>query len=117
MLRGLSSLESRMVLLLGLAGVSGALVYAGVTQWPLPQMLVWMRQDMGLDLGAPAHFSFYGALIVSVVLLLPLAFWLGHRVMSPSPSCCARSKAPWRVIAMAISASPSPPRAAMSWAS
>lgn len=83
MLRGLSSLESRMVLLLGLAGVSGALVYAGVTQWPLPQMLVWMRKDMGIDLGAPAHFTFYGALVVSVLLLLPLAFWLGHRVMSP----------------------------------
>lgn len=83
MLRGLSSLESRMVLLLGVAGVSGALVYAGVTQWPLPQILVWVREDMGVDLGAPAHFSFYGGLVVSVVLLLPLAFWLGHRVMSP----------------------------------
>lgn len=83
MLRGLSSLESRMVLLLTLAGVSGALVYAGVTQWPLPQLLVWMRQDLGIDLGAPAHFSFYGGLVVAIVLLLPLSFWMGHRVMSP----------------------------------
>ena len=83
MLRGLRSLESRMVLLLCVAGVSGALIYAGVTQWPLPQLLVWFRQDFGIDLGAPAHFSFYGGLAVSVALLLPLSLWLGHRVMSP----------------------------------
>ena len=83
MLRGLSSLESRMVLLLSLAGLSGVLIYAGVTQWPLPQLLVWMHHDLGIDLGAPAHFSFYGGLIISVILLLPLSLWLGHRVMSP----------------------------------
>lgn len=83
MLRGLSSLESRMLLLLSLAGLSGVLIYAGVTQWPLPQLLVWMHDDLGIDLGAPAHFSFYGGLIISVLLLLPLSLWLGHRVMSP----------------------------------
>ncbi|MHA6204481.1 sensor histidine kinase [Dyella soli] len=83
MLRGLSSLESRMVLLLGLAAVSGALVYAGVTQWPLPQVLAWMHQDLGVNLGAPGRFGFYGGLLVSVVLLLPLSLWLGHRVISP----------------------------------
>lgn len=83
MLRGLTSLEARMVLLLGLAGLAGALIYAGVTQWPLPQLLVWMRHDLSLDLGAPAHFSFYGGLLISVAFLLPLSLWLGHRVMSP----------------------------------
>ncbi|WP_243041831.1 sensor histidine kinase [Dyella sedimenti] len=83
MLSGLRSLESRMVLLLGFAGLSGALIYAGVTQWPLPQVLVWLRQDLGIGLGAPAHFSFYGGLLVSLALLLPLSLWLGHRVMSP----------------------------------
>jgi nitrogen fixation/metabolism regulation signal transduction histidine kinase len=80
---GLRSLESRMVMLLGFAGVSGALIYAGVTQWPLPQVLVWMRHDLGIDLGAPAHFSFYGGILVSMAFLLPLSLWLGHRVMSP----------------------------------
>ncbi|WP_430388035.1 sensor histidine kinase [Dyella sp. 20L07] len=83
MLRGLSSLEARMVLLLGVAGVSGALIYAGVTQWPLPQLLVWMRHDLGLDLGAPARFGFYGGILISLAFLLPLSLWLGHRVMSP----------------------------------
>lgn len=83
MLRGLGSLESRMVLLLGLAGLSGALVYAGVTEWPLPQLLVWMKHDLSINLGAPAHFGFYSALIISVALLLPLSLWLGHYVMAP----------------------------------
>lgn len=80
---GLRSLESRMVMLLGFAGVAGALIYAGVTQWPLPQILVWMRHDLGIDLGTPAHFGFYGGILVSFAFLLPLSLWLGHRVMSP----------------------------------
>jgi len=80
---GLRSLESRMVILLGFAGVSGALIYAGVTQWPLPQILVWMRHDLGIDLGTPAHFGFYGGILISIAFLLPLSLWLGHRVMSP----------------------------------
>ena len=79
---GLRSLESRMVMLLGFAGVSGALIYAGVTQWPLPQVLVWMGHE-GINLGLPAHFDFYGGMIVSMAFLLPLSLWLGHRVMSP----------------------------------
>ncbi|MDG2537043.1 ATP-binding protein [Dyella jiangningensis] len=83
MLRGLRSLESRMVLLLGLAGLSGVLIYAGVTQWPLPQLLVWLKHDLGIDFGAPAHFGFYGALAISMAFLLPLSLWLGHYVMAP----------------------------------
>ncbi|WP_199096793.1 ATP-binding protein [Dyella sp. ASV21] len=83
MWRGFSSLEARMVLLLGVAGLSGALIYAGVTQWPLPQLLLWMRHDLSLDLGAPARFGFYGGILISAAFLLPLALWLGHRVMSP----------------------------------
>ncbi|PXV58139.1 HAMP domain-containing protein [Dyella jiangningensis] len=79
---GLRTLESRMVMLLGFAGIAGALIYAGVTQWPLPQVLVWMRQ-VGINLGTPAHFGFYGGMIVSMAFLLPLSLWLGHRVTAP----------------------------------
>ena len=83
MLRGLRSLESRMVLLLGAAGLSGALIYAGVTQWPLPQLLVWIKHDLSVNLGAPRQFSFYGAMAISAAVLLPLSLWLGHYVMAP----------------------------------
>jgi len=83
MLRGLRSLESRMVLLLGFAGLSGVLVFAGVTQWPLPQLLVWLKHDLGINFGAPAHFGFYSALAISVAFLLPVSLWLGHYVMAP----------------------------------
>lgn len=40
MWRRLNSLQGRLTLLLAVAGLAGALVYAGVTQWPLPQLLV-----------------------------------------------------------------------------
>src|SRR5215469_7299577 len=72
-----------MVLLLGLTGLSGALIYAGVTEWPLPQLLAWLKHDLSINMGAPAHFGFYSALVISVALLLPLSLWLGHFVMAP----------------------------------
>ena len=39
MWRALTSLRGRLTLLLALSGVAGALTYADVTQWPLPQLL------------------------------------------------------------------------------
>ena len=39
----LRSLEARLALWLALAALMGALVYVGVTQWPLPQALQWMH--------------------------------------------------------------------------
>lgn len=83
MWRPLRSLRGRLTVLLAVASLCGALVYAGVTQWPLPQILGWMRTDLKLDVMAPGRFGFYGGLLISLLLLLPLAIWLGGLVMAP----------------------------------
>ncbi|AGG87986.1 sensor histidine kinase [Rhodanobacter denitrificans] len=83
MWRRLNSLQGCLTLLLAVAGLAGALVYAGVTQWPLPQLLLWLRKDLALSIRAPMQVGIYGGLLASVVVLLPLAFWLAGQVMAP----------------------------------
>ena len=92
MWRWLNSLQARLTLLLALASVAGALIYAGVTQWPLPQLLIWMQRELMVkDAAAVAvakappeiHLGVYGALGVCMVVLLLLAFWLARQVMAP----------------------------------
>lgn len=83
MWRRLSSLQGRLTLLLAAAGLSGALIYAGITQWPLPQLLLWLRKDLAVSIRAPMQLGIYGGLLVSVLVLLPLAFLLAGRVMAP----------------------------------
>jgi nitrogen fixation/metabolism regulation signal transduction histidine kinase len=90
MWRLLNSLQGRLTLLLGFASVAGALIYAGVTQWPLPQLLLWLQTAMAATPATPAvkappalHLGIYGGLGVCAVLLLLLAFWLAGRAMSP----------------------------------
>lgn len=82
-MRPLMTLKVRLTLLLGVAALAGALVYAGVTQWPLPQLLLWLRKDLALTIRAPMQLGIYGGLLVSLIVLLPLAFWLAGRVMAP----------------------------------
>jgi two-component system, NtrC family, nitrogen regulation sensor histidine kinase NtrY len=79
----LRSLQTRLTGLLLLAGLSGALVYAGLTQWPLPQLLAWLRPATP---GAPPLAPWpgrSGGLLVTLLVLLPLALWLGGVVMAP----------------------------------
>ena len=83
MWRHLNSLRGRLTVLLLTASLAGALVYAGVTQWPLPQLLLWLRKDLAVTIRAPMQLGIYGGLLVSVVFLLPLAFWLAGLVMAP----------------------------------
>lgn len=79
----LNSLQMRLTALLLAAGLAGALIYAGVTQWPLPQLIAWLHKDLTLSVQAPTQLGVYGALFVSVLVLLPLAFWLASQVMAP----------------------------------
>jgi nitrogen fixation/metabolism regulation signal transduction histidine kinase len=82
-MRRLNSLEGRLTGLLAVAGLCGALLYAGLTQWPLPQLLAWAHSDLKLDIPGLAAMGTYGALIGCLILLLPLAWWLAHGVMGP----------------------------------
>jgi nitrogen fixation/metabolism regulation signal transduction histidine kinase len=79
----LRSLQARLTGLLMLASLSGALVYAGLTQWPLPQLLSWLRHDPRLGAHLPTWPGISGGLLASLLVLLPLALWLGAQVMAP----------------------------------
>ncbi len=92
MWRRLSSLRARLSLLLLAAGVVGALIYAGVTQWPLPQFLVWLHTQLTVTADAAAvpakalpvpPLGTYAALGICLVLLLLVAIWLAGRAMAP----------------------------------
>jgi nitrogen fixation/metabolism regulation signal transduction histidine kinase len=83
MWRRLNSLQARLTLLLLLAGAAGALIYVGVTQWPLPQLLLWLRKDLAVSIRSPTQLGIYGGLLASVVVLLPMAFWLAGQAMAP----------------------------------
>jgi two-component system nitrogen regulation sensor histidine kinase NtrY len=88
----LNSLRARLSLLLLAAGVAGALIYAGVTRWPLPQVLTWLHELLTAKADAtilpvkPApvpHLDIYSALAIGLVLLLLAAIWLAGRAMAP----------------------------------
>src|SRR5690348_2814540 len=79
----LRSLQARLSGLLMFAGLSGALVYAGITQWPMPQLISWLRHDPRLGVHLPTLPGTSGGLLASLLVLLPLSLWLGGQVMSP----------------------------------
>jgi two-component system nitrogen regulation sensor histidine kinase NtrY len=92
MWRRLSSLRARLSLLLLAAGVSGALIYAGVTQWPLPQFLIWLQTQLAVRADAATlpvkpssmpHLDTFGMLGICLILLLLVAVWLAGRAMAP----------------------------------
>ena len=83
MWRRLSSLQGRLTVLLAVAGLFGALLYAGITPWPLPQLLQWLHTDLTLTIRTPMQLGIYGGVLVSVIVMLPLAFWLAGLVMAP----------------------------------
>ncbi|MEO6799320.1 MAG: ATP-binding protein [Rhodanobacter sp.] len=92
MWRSLNSLRARLSLLLFAAGVTGALIYVAVMQWPLPQFLGWLQTQLTVEVDAAAvsakaapvpHLDSYAALGIGLVLLLLAAIWLGGRAMAP----------------------------------
>jgi nitrogen fixation/metabolism regulation signal transduction histidine kinase len=83
LLRGLNTLKLRLALLLALTAIGGALLYAGMTQWPLPQLLQWINQAASLHLRTPAQMGAYGAALICLLALLLLAWWLAQLVMTP----------------------------------
>ena len=76
----LRSLEARLTLWLALAALSGVMIYIGVTQWPLPQTLQWLRSNMPVTIAQPTRTE---ALVICVVVLTPLSWWFAHIVMDP----------------------------------
>ena len=79
----LNSLRGRLTLLLLVAGLLGALLYIGVSQWPLPQLWEWLHTSVATSIRAPMRLSVQGSLLVSGLALVPLAFWLAGQAMTP----------------------------------
>ncbi|GLQ96976.1 sensor histidine kinase [Dyella mobilis] len=76
----LRSLEGRLSVLLSVASLTGALVYAGVTHWPLPQLIASLHDNFPLNLSTPNRTN---AVIICAVILVPLSWWFAHIVMQP----------------------------------
>ncbi|QAU23810.1 HAMP domain-containing protein [Dyella sp. M7H15-1] len=76
----LRSLESRLFVLLAAASVTGALVYVGVTHWPLPQLIGWMHDQLNLSVPTPNRMD---AVMICAAILVPLSWWFAHIVMQP----------------------------------
>lgn len=82
------SLEGRMMLVVAGSAIAGALVFAGVTAWPFPQILAWMRADLAArgHLRAPMAlepFDAGTALVICLLVLLPLSAWMAHVLVEP----------------------------------
>jgi len=76
------TLRARLVLLMALSALSGVVVHAGLTQWPLPQVLAWTRDAMRLPWAAPAPGSAW-AVALTAAIVLPSCFWAAHAVLAP----------------------------------
>jgi two-component system nitrogen regulation sensor histidine kinase NtrY len=79
-----SELRLRLALLLAAATLAGMLLHAGLTAWPLPQALAWVRAAFGLGPGwqAPAPGG-PAALALTGLLLAPLCVWATGVVLAP----------------------------------
>jgi two-component system nitrogen regulation sensor histidine kinase NtrY len=79
-----TSLRARLVLWMALAALSGVVVHAAITQWPLPKALAWMRTALGLGAAwnAPAAGSAW-AIALTAVVVLPVCLWAARVVLAP----------------------------------
>lgn len=79
----LTSMQGRMATLVGAAAIAGALVYVGATHWPLPQLLQQLGEALDIRVEAKWLRTPIGGLLVTMVLLVPLVVWAGHRLTAP----------------------------------
>ncbi|KAF1006675.1 MAG: Sensor protein FixL [Luteibacter sp.] len=86
-MKGLS-LEGRMTLVVAGSAIVGALVFAGVSVWPFPQLLAWIREapvkgGKVIHTAVAEPFDAATALIICVLVLLPLSAIAGHALVEP----------------------------------
>ncbi len=79
-----ATLRARLVMLMTLAALSGVVVHAALTQWPLPQMLAWTRVALGLGTAwtAPAAGSAW-AIGLTAAIVFPWCAWAARWVLAP----------------------------------
>ncbi len=79
-----TTLRARLAAMLALAALSGVVVHAALTRWPLPQAFAWMRAAFGLGAGwtAPAAGSGW-AIALTALVVLPACVWAASGVLAP----------------------------------
>jgi len=82
------SLEGRMTVVVAGSAIIGAMVFAGVSIWPFPQMLAWIRTTPGARGSLPVAASVEPvdgttALVICLLVLLPLSAWVAHALVEP----------------------------------
>jgi nitrogen fixation/metabolism regulation signal transduction histidine kinase len=77
-----ATLRARLVLLMALSALSGVVVHAALTQWPLPQVLAWTRTAMALPWSPPAPGSAW-AVGLTAAIVLPFCAWAAGIVLAP----------------------------------
>lgn len=75
-------LHWRLTLCLLLAALAGIGTHAGLTLWPLPQLVASLNRDLGLQWQAPAPWS-GAAGLWTLLVLLPVLAWLAALMMAP----------------------------------
>lgn len=79
----LKSIQGRLALWLGLAALAGALLFVGVTRWPLPQLLAWIARETGWPLETGWLATTSGGLLITLLMLVPTAAMLGSQMSQP----------------------------------
>jgi two-component system nitrogen regulation sensor histidine kinase NtrY len=79
-----ATLRARLASMMTLAALSGVVVYAALTRWPLPQVLDWTRVTLGLGPGwtAPAAGGAW-AIALTALVVLPGCAWAAGVVLAP----------------------------------
>jgi len=82
------SLEGKMTIVVAASAIVGALVFAGVSLWPFPQLLAWIRETPDKAGKVPAihvveTFDGGTALVICLLVLLPLSAWIAHALVEP----------------------------------
>jgi nitrogen fixation/metabolism regulation signal transduction histidine kinase len=78
----IKTLRLRIALVLVAAAASGALVFAALAEWPVPQLRGWLRHAAGSDWQPFLPGGFTAALIAAAFLVL-LALWLSSALLAP----------------------------------
>jgi two-component system, NtrC family, nitrogen regulation sensor histidine kinase NtrY len=79
-----TTLRARVTLLLMLAALSGVVVHAALTGWPVPQALAWLRVSLGLGRAwsAPAAGGAW-AVALTAAVALPFCAWSARAALAP----------------------------------
>jgi nitrogen fixation/metabolism regulation signal transduction histidine kinase len=77
------SLEGRVTVVVALAAIAGACVHAGVTTWPFPQLVAWLRTDASHPVVEVTPVDTGTAFLLCLLVLIPLASFTSHILVEP----------------------------------